>query len=130
MAEPEAIPVERRAATRTAVLFPVTLDRNGEVAVEVVAANISATGLFVRSAAELLVWGRFTVTLPDVGMRDVRIVRRDGDGYGCLFPEPLTVEELDAVLASAPAVAGVEQLRREAEAPPPPQRRKLQLWRR
>lgn len=130
MAEPVTIPVERRGATRVDVLFPVTLDRNEEATVEVRAANVSATGLLVRSAVELPLWGRYTATLPEVGMRDVRIVRRDGDGYGCLFPEPLTTDEFDAVLASAPAKAGFERLRAEAEAPSPPPRRKLQIWRR
>lgn len=137
MADPAAQPSERRAATRIPVRFPVALTRSGalfrpgapDVAAE--ALNLSATGMLVRMGDELTLWSRLTAALPAAGPRDVRVVRRDGDAYGCLFQAPLDPGELDAVLASDEAQAGLAALRAEAEAPPPPPKRGLlRLWRR
>lgn len=128
---------ERRGATRIPVRFPVVLTRSGALfrpgapGVAAEALNLSATGMLVRAGDGLALWSRFTAALPAAGPRDVRVVRRDGDAYGCLFQTPLGPEELDAVLASEEAQAGLARLRAEAEAPPPPPKRGLlRLWKR
>lgn len=129
VAEPQ--PAERRGAARVPVRFAVRLDRPGHPPVEAEAENLSATGLLVRADRDLPVWSRLTAALPAAGPREVRIVRRDGDRYGCLFACPLEPDELDALLASPEAEAGFEALRAEAQAPPPPPRRGLlRLWKR
>lgn len=125
MSEPAILPAERRGAARIAVRFPVLLERLETIVVETEAANISSTGVLVRSPVELPVWGRFTARLPGPDLREVRIVRRDGNSYGCLFQTPLEEEELNAVLASDEAMAGFERLRAEAEAPPAPERKSV-----
>lgn len=128
--EPAAQPAERRGATRVLVSFVITLDRLETATIEAEAANISATGMFVRSPIELPLWARFTAALPAGSAREVRVVRRDGNGYGCLFQMPLNAEELEAVLASEEAVAGFDRLRAEGKAPPPKPKGLLRLWRR
>lgn len=124
--------VERRGAVRTAVRFPVALDRADFAPMDGWALDVSASGMLVRTAAEPAVWCRLVATLPAIGRRDVRVVRRDGDRYGCLFAEALEPEELDSLLASPEAEAGFAQLRVEAACPPPSSSRRgmLRLWRR
>lgn len=129
--EPAAPPVERRAATRLPVSFPVALDRSGGGPAQAQALNLSVTGLLVRVDGDLPVWSRLIAELPAVGPREVRVVRRDGSSYGCLFASPLETDEVEALLASPEAEAGFDRLRAEAESPPPPPRRgMLRLWRR
>lgn len=131
MADPAVQPVERRGAVRDPVFFPVMLERPGAEPVEAQALNLSATGLLLAASAELVVWSRLTATLPAIGQREVRIVRRDGDNYGCLFGCALDQEEFDAVIASPEAESGFARLRAAAEAlpPPTPKRGLLGLWR-
>lgn len=93
------------------------------------AENISASGLLVRVDVDVPLWAWLTAGLPGAGMREVRVVRRDDERYGCLFQTPLAAEELDAVIESEEARAGFERLRAEAEAPPEPEpKRRLRLW--
>lgn len=123
--------VERRAASRIPVSFAVSLDLPGGPTIEAHALDISASGLLVRAAVDLPIWSRLAASLPAVEPREVRVVRRDGDRYGCLFARPLEAEELDALLASRQAETGFARLRAEADAPPPqPKRGMLKLWRR
>ena len=130
MTEAAILPAERRRAIRTEVRLPVSLARPG-LAAAGEAENVSMSGILVRLSLDLPVWARFTVTLPGAGARDVRIVRRDGDRYGCLFQTPLEPEEMDAVLESEEARAGFDRLQAEADAPPAPEpKRRLRLWRR
>lgn len=131
MADPAVQSIERRGAMRDPVSFPVMLERPGAEPIEAQALNLSATGLLLAASAELVVWSRLTATLPAIGQREVRVVRRHNDRYGCLFGCALDQEEFDAVIASPEAESGFARLRAAAETlpPPTPKRGLLGLWR-
>lgn len=97
MAEPAEMPIERRGAERVTTSFLALLDGLETAVVDVEVANISATGLLVRSAHDLPVWARLSASLPGIGARELRVLRREHDAYGCLFQVPLTAGELDAI---------------------------------
>lgn len=97
MAESVEMPAERRGAQRAAASFLVLLDGLETAVVNVEAANISAAGMLVRSTQDLPVWARLSATLPAIGARELRVLRREHDAYGCLFQVPLTGGELDAI---------------------------------
>lgn len=131
LAEPQppmAQLVERRAAARLPTRFPAPLEHRAYGAIGGWALNLSATGMLVRLDGELNIWSHATATLPALGPREVRVVRRDGSRYGCLFACPLEAEELDAVVASPEAQAGFAAMEAEAAAPPPPRRGLLRMW--
>ena len=127
MPDPCPASVERRCAARVETCFPVALSRAGYDATAGEVANLSATGMLVRVEDELAIWSVMTAVLPGAGQREVRVVRRNGDAYGCLFQAPLEGDELEAVLRSDEALAGLERLR---AAPEPPSRGRSRLWRR
>ena len=105
MAEPAEMPVERRGAQRAAASFLVLLDGLESAVIDVEVANISTNGMLVRSTHDLPVWARFSATLPGIGARELRVLRREHDAYGCLFQVPLTAGELDAIHYGEAAVA-------------------------
>ena len=53
--------------------------------------------MLVRSTHDLPVWTRSSATLPGIGTRELRVLRREHDAYGCLFQVPLTASQLDAI---------------------------------
>ena len=53
--------------------------------------------MLVRSTHDLPVWTRFSATLPGIGARGLRVLRRKHDAFGSLSQVPLTVGELDAI---------------------------------
>lgn len=122
---PPSVPepaAERRGAARTPVRFDIGLEGLPWPVHDARALNVSASGLLIRTAIEPPLWSRLTAVLPAIGPREVRIVRRDGYRYGCLFGRPLDGEELDALLTCPEAEAGFAALRAEANAPQPPVR--------
>jgi hypothetical protein len=132
MSEPATQAAERRSAERVPVHFTVSLGRAGAEALgPATARNISAAGMLVRAEGELPLWARLSASLPEIGAREVRVVRRDGQDFGCLFLHPLESAELDAVLGSDDVRAGASRARAEADVPPPPEKRgMLRLWKR
>jgi hypothetical protein len=127
MPDPSPAAIERRCAARVETCFPVALSRAGCDATAGEVANLSATGMLVRVDDELAIWSVMTAVLPGAGQREVRVVRRNGDAYGCLFQAPLEGDEVEAVLGSGEALAGLERLR---AAPEPSGSRRPRLWRR
>ena len=119
MADSATLLAERRSAARIDASFAVSLHRPGGEPVTGKVVNISVTGVLVQVDEILAIWSIVTITLPGGDPHDARVVRRDGDRYGCLFSTPLDDVEFDAVLGSPEALTGLERLRLALDAPVP-----------
>jgi hypothetical protein len=74
--------------------------------------NLSQNGLLIETLAPLGLGETIEVELPRAGATPARIVRRDGDHYGCRFISPISRGAVSAALLRSPAAA-------RAEAPAP-----------
>lgn len=84
---------ERRNGERIDVSFTGTLE---ELCVRI--GNVSRSGLLLHIERDLVLWSERDIVLPGMAARRMRIVRRDGDFYGCLFRIPLDEAEVDALI--------------------------------
>src|SRR5689334_23686740 len=75
--------------------------------------NLSQNGLLIETLAPLKLGETIEVELPEAGATPARIVRSDGDHYGCRFIEPISKGSVSAALLRSPGA-------REVEAPTPP----------
>jgi PilZ domain len=73
--------------------------------------NLSQNGLLIETLAPLGLGETIGVELPRAGATPARIVRQDGDHYGCRFISPIARGAVSAALLRSPAA--------RAEAPAP-----------
>jgi hypothetical protein len=86
---------ERRAALRLTIDAPTTLRGPDAAPIDVRIENFSRHGFRVVTDAALPVGLLVRVGLSGAGVREAAIVRRDADGYGCAFMEPLKQSDMD-----------------------------------
>src|SRR5690242_12710020 len=67
--------------------------------------NLSENGLLIETLAPLELGETIEVELPEAGATPARIVRKDGDHYGCRFASPISKGSVSAALLRSP-VAG------------------------
>jgi hypothetical protein len=90
--------------------------------------NLSQNGLLIETLAPLELGETIEVELPRAGSTPARVVRRDGDHYGCRFLEPISRGAVSAALLRSPAAG-------RADPSPAPQVKtaadalREQLWR-
>lgn len=70
--------------------------------------NLSQNGLLIETLAPLKLGETIEVELPEAGATAARIVRRDGDHYGCRFIEPISKGSVSAAMLRSPAANEVE----------------------
>lgn len=84
----------RGATLRDAVYRPI----------DIVIADLSATGFGMTTAEDLAVGSYVNLSLAGICKRDVRVVRRYGMNYGCEFIQPLSPADLDLALKAGVVV--------------------------
>lgn len=70
--------------------------------------NLSQNGLLIETLAPLKLGETIEVELPEAGATAARIVRRDGDHYGCRFIELISKASVSAAMLRSPATPVVE----------------------
>jgi hypothetical protein len=70
--------------------------------------NLSHNGLLIETLAPLKLGETIEVELPRAGATAARIVRKDGDHYGCRFVAPISRGALSAALLLSPAASRVD----------------------
>lgn len=66
--------------------------------------NLSCDGLQLETSLELALGTELSIGLPGVGTRTVRVVRREGELYGCRFAAPVPPDLLSEAFAAASVV--------------------------
>lgn len=85
---------ERRASDRIETHRRTTLRTAPTVPFDIMVRDLSSDGCFVETARTLRVGDCVTIGLAGGGRSEARVVRRDADGYGCMFLKPLSAESL------------------------------------
>src|SRR5690242_6901892 len=70
--------------------------------------NLSENGLLIETLAPLELGETIEVELPEAGATPARIVRKDGDHYGCRFVAPISKGSVSAALLRSPVAGRVE----------------------
>ena len=93
---------DRRSAERRVITFG--FDTGGARSdARIVILNLSRTGLLMQTAAQLEVGETFQIEIPEAGLVDAKIMRRNGDQFGAMFDNPISQAALSAVLLASPA---------------------------
>lgn len=101
-AEPSA---ERRGAVRRVVTTGLKVaEARGNKRLLIL--NLSRTGLLLQTSAELEVGETIQIEVPEAGQVEAKIVRRNGDQFGAMFDNPISMAAISAVLLAAPARPG------------------------
>lgn len=85
-----------RAAERHALDADATLRGEDQLPIDILVADLSATGCLFVCAEELAPDAEITIGIAGVGRRQARIVRALGQRYGCAFAVALTEAEAAA----------------------------------
>ncbi len=91
---------DERIADRQTVNLGATLRRDDQRPVDIMVDDLSATGFRMFSDEPIAIDATVTVGIAGLGRHTARVVRRDGQHYGCRFVVPLAI---DAVDVTAPA---------------------------
>jgi PilZ domain len=67
--------------------------------------NLSQNGILIETLAPLQLGETIEVAMPRIGPTPARIVRADGDHYGCRFLSPISRGAVSAALLRSPAAA-------------------------
>ena len=86
--------VDARGAIRFAVDSTTTLRGMDGAPFDVVVENFSRTGFLFTGEVDLPVGTLVSVGLSGAGVREAKVVRRDGQQHGCEFLMPLPKREL------------------------------------
>ena len=87
-----------RSADRLAVDLSATLRKADLVPVDVGVEDLSASGFRIVTDEILPDGGEITIGISGLGRRRARVVRRDGNRFGCEFLEPVGTVELETAL--------------------------------
>lgn len=83
-----AIGFDRRTDDRTRIERPAVL-RIGEIALDIRVEDLTRDGCKITTDADLDVGSTVTLGFAGVGRTNAQVVRRDRNGYGCIFDETL-----------------------------------------
>lgn len=98
---------DRRAgAGRVTIDQPSTLRAPRHAALDIAVQDLSARGFRFVSDHVLPIGAVVRIGLCGAGVQEARIVRRDGDGYGCAFLEPLSTARMATAFTAAAVVQG------------------------
>lgn len=97
---------DRRAGDRRPVAEPSTLRGPDDAPIDVIVGDLSVSGFNIQSPALLPIGAVVQIGLPGSGRFAARVVRQDGDKYGCEFVEYLS----SAKVSEAFAASNVAQL--------------------
>ena len=97
---------DRRAGDRRTVAEASTLRGPDDQAIDVTVGDLSVSGFNIESTVPLPVGALVQLGLPGSGRFAARVVRREGDKYGCEFVDYLS----DAQISQAFAADNVAQL--------------------
>lgn len=97
---------DRRAGDRRPVAEPSTLRGPDDTPIDVIVGDLSFSGFNIQSPLPLPIGAVVQIGLPGSGRFAARVVRQDGDTYGCEFVDYLS----DAKVSEAFAATNVAQL--------------------
>jgi len=101
----EAPSLDRREAERRLIHQDSTMRDLAKGAPHTVLVhNLSAEGLQLETPLDLALGTDVSVGLPGVGMRTLRVVRRDGNLYGCRFAKPVSPALLSQAFVASSVV--------------------------
>ncbi len=99
-------PDERRDSARRAVARDTTLRDETSLPMAVVVEDLSQDGFRVETNADLALDAPVRIGLSGIGTREARVVRRDGQHYGCRFDQPLDLDTFYNAFLREPVVQG------------------------
>ena len=91
-----------RGAPRRVVRFGLEVTR-ASGASRILILNLSRSGLLFQTSAALAIGDELAFEIPEAGLVEARIVRRDNDRFGARFTAPISQAAVSAVLLAAPA---------------------------
>jgi hypothetical protein len=86
---------DERIADRQSVHLGATLRRDDQRPVDILVDDLSATGFRMACAEPMAIDATVSVGIAGLGRHTARIVRRDGEHYGCRFVVPLAIDAVD-----------------------------------
>lgn len=87
--------IDQRGAVRFYVAGETRLRGGDGKPVDVAMENLSRTGFLFLSQVEYPIGTLVTIGLSGAGLREARIVRRDGERHGCEFLVPLPESQME-----------------------------------
>ena len=100
IAEPLETAERRRTERRTLRLDVAARSSTEESAV--IIRDLSRTGLLIETDTSFVVGETFLLVLPELGATPARIIRADGNRFGCEFLSPVPASAISAALLKAP----------------------------
>ena len=91
---------DRRAGDRRSVAGKSTLRGPGNEPIDVTVGDLSVSGFNIESVIPLPIGATVQLGLPGSGRFEARVVRREGDRYGCEFVDYLSDADVDAAFSS------------------------------
>ena len=86
---------DERVADRQTVNLGATLRRDDQRPVDIQVDDLSATGFRMQSDEPIAIDATVSVGIAGLGRHTARVVRRDGQHYGCRFVVPLAIDAVD-----------------------------------
>lgn len=117
--------IDERGSARFTVDHDSTVRGMNGLPVDVVVDNFSRTGLMFTGDADLPVGTLVSIGLGGSGVREAKVVRRDGAEHGCEFLVPLPQWAMKAAFRGQDAMvaeieAALERPRKPGSVPPEP----------
>lgn len=112
IAEPVETTDRRRTQRRTLRLDVAARSDTSESAV--VIRDLSRTGLLIETDAAFAVGETFILVLPELGAAPARVVRNEGNSFGCEFLSPVPASAISAALLKAPYDPAADAVAEEA----------------
>jgi hypothetical protein len=107
--------VDARGAVRFHVDRATTMRGMDGAPFDVIVDNFSRTGFLFTSNVELPLGTLVSVGLAGPGVREAKVIRRDGERYGCEFLMPLLHRDMERAFRGQPdVVANIEAALRKA----------------
>lgn len=97
-----AVSADRRSAERRVITFGFDA-YDAQSNSRIVILNLSRTGMLLQTSADLQVGEKFQVEIPESGLVEAKIMRRNDDQFGAMFDSPISQAALSAVLLASPA---------------------------
>jgi hypothetical protein len=95
---------QRRGLDRRKVARDSTLRTHPQLPIDVLVCDLSQTGFSFLYNGPIALDAPVNIGLPGIGSAAARVVRRQGDTYGCEFDVPLRVHDVAAAFGYNPVV--------------------------